>query len=321
MFEPASRRLFPYLLYLMTAISIQNLTKSYKTKRGDVPALKGVSFDIKQGEFFGLLGPNGAGKSTLINILAGVTEKSGGTVLVDGKNIDTDPIGVKKSIGIVAQEISYDAFFTIEAALKFQFGYYGKKVDKDYLDSILKRLVLDDKRKLWPNTLSGGMKRRLMIARALIHKPKILILDEPTAGVDVELRHGLHDFVRELNQQGTTVILTSHYLEEVELLCERVGIIHRGQLVALDNKTDLKNRFQTTRIFSIALAETLREVPASLQEFHPELNGNELKLTFEEHRYEQILQAVAKAKLPLSNFRVIEPTLEDVFVSLTNDKN
>lgn len=304
----------------MSAITIKDLKKSYHTKRGDVHALKGVSFEIKQGEFFGLLGPNGAGKSTLINILAGVTEKSSGTAVVNGHDIDTDPTAVKKSLGIVPQEIAYDAFFTVETALKFQFGYYGQKVDTAYLDELLKRLVLDDKRKLWPNMLSGGMKRRLMIARALIHRPKILILDEPTAGVDVELRHGLHDFVRELNRQGTTVILTSHYLEEVELLCERVGIIHRGELVALDNKQDLKSRFQTTRIFSIALAEPLKTMPAALHAYAPQLEGNELKLTFEEQRYADVLRDVAAAKLPLSNFRVIEPTLEDVFVSLTNDK-
>lgn len=304
----------------MSAITIKDLKKSYHTKRGDVHALKGVSFEIKQGEFFGLLGPNGAGKSTLINILAGVTEKSSGTAVVNGHDINTDPTAVKKSLGIVPQEIAYDAFFTVETALKFQFGYYGQKVDTAYLDELLKRLVLDDKRKLWPNMLSGGMKRRLMIARALIHRPKILILDEPTAGVDVELRHGLHDFVRELNRQGTTVILTSHYLEEVELLCERVGIIHRGELVALDNKKDLKSRFQTTRIFSIALAEPLKTMPAALHAYAPQLEGNELKLTFEEQRYADVLRDVAAAKLPLSNFRVIEPTLEDVFVSLTNDK-
>ena len=307
-------------IFLMSAITIKDLKKSYHTKRGDVHALKGVSFEIKQGEFFGLLGPNGAGKSTLINILAGVTEKSSGTAVVNGHDIDTDPTAVKKSLGIVPQEIAYDAFFTVETALKFQFGYYGQKVDIAYLDELLKRLVLDDKRKLWPNMLSGGMKRRLMIARALIHRPKILILDEPTAGVDVELRHGLHDFVRELNRQGTTVILTSHYLEEVELLCERVGIIHRGELVALDNKKDLKSRFQTTRIFSIALAEPLKTMPAALHAYAPQLEGNELKLTFEEQRYADVLRDVAAAKLPLSNFRVIEPTLEDVFVSLTNDK-
>lgn len=304
----------------MSAIRIENLKKSYRTKRGEVEALKGVSFDIKEGEFFGLLGPNGAGKSTLINILAGVVKKSSGTAMVDGKNIETDPIAAKKMLGIVSQEISYDAFFTVEAALKFQFGYYGQRVDKKYLDELLKRLVLDDKRNLWPNMLSGGMKRRLMIARALVHRPKILILDEPTAGVDVELRHGLHDFVRELNKQGTTVILTSHYLEEVELLCERVGIIHQGQLVALDNKDELKNRFQSTRIFSVALTQPLKTIPAELQKFQPEVVDHELKLTFEESRYAEVLQAVAKANLPLSNFRVIEPTLEDVFVSLTTNK-
>lgn len=305
----------------MNAISLKSITKTYQTKQGEVPALKGVSFDIKRGEFFGLLGPNGAGKSTLINILAGVTEKSGGEATVNGYDLDKNPTEVKKSIGIVPQEISYDAFFTLEAALKFQFGYYGQRIDKKYLDELLKRLSLDDKRKLWPNTLSGGMKRRLMIARALIHRPKILILDEPTAGVDVELRHGLHDFVRELNQQGTTVILTSHYLEEVELLCQRVGIIHRGNLVALDNKAQLKSRFQTTRIFSIALTETLKQMPEGLKAFDPKTEDGELRLTFEEKRYADVLQAVAKANLPLSNFRIIEPTLEDVFVSLTNDKS
>lgn len=304
----------------MEAITINNLKKTYETKHGPTEALKGVSFDIKQGEFFGLLGPNGAGKSTLINILAGVVQKTGGTANVNGFDLDKDPVSVKKSLGIVPQEISYDAFFTVEDALKFQFGYYGQKVDKKYLDELLKRLALDDKRKIWPNMLSGGMKRRLMIARALVHRPKIIILDEPTAGVDVELRHGLHDFVRELNKQGTTVILTSHYLEEVELLCERIGIIHHGQLVALDNKEELKNRFQTTRIFSIALAKPLQTVPASLQAFQPQVDGSELKLTFEEHRYADVLQTVAKANLPVSNFRVIEPTLEDVFVSLTQSK-
>jgi ABC-2 type transport system ATP-binding protein len=304
----------------MNAISLNNLTKTYRSKGTDVAALKGVSFDIKQGEFFGLLGPNGAGKSTLISILAGVTEKSGGTATVNGIDIDKDPTGVKMSIGIVPQEISYDMFFTIDTALKFQFGYYGQKIDKKYLDELLKRLSLDDKRKEWPNMLSGGMKRRLMIARALIHRPKILILDEPTAGVDVELRHGLHDFVRELNRQGTTVILTSHYLEEVELLCERVGIMHKGNLVALDNKKELKNRFQTTRIFSIALAEPLKTMPESLKKFDPKMEDGELRLTFEENRYAEILQTVSKANLPLSNFRVIEPSLEDVFVSLTNGK-
>lgn len=314
----ATRRIF---LSLMNAITLENITKTYKTKEGDVPALKGVSFAIRQGEFFGLLGPNGAGKSTLINILAGVVEKSGGTATVNGIDIDKDPTGVKKSIGIVPQEIAYDPFFTIEQALKFQFGYYGQKIDKAYLDSLLKQLALDDKRKLWPNTLSGGMKRRLMIGRALVHRPKILILDEPTAGVDVELRHGLHDFVRELNKQGTTVILTSHYLEEVELLCERIAIVHKGTLVALDNKEQLKSRFQTTRIFSIALAKPLADIPAGLNEFAPVQNGNELQLTFEEKRYADVLQAVAKANLPLSNFRVIEPTLEDVFVSLTTNKS
>lgn len=303
----------------MDAIKIESLKKTYQGKGGPTEALKGVSFSIKQGECFGLLGPNGAGKSTMINILSGVTQKTSGTVTVNGFDLDKQSVDVKKSLGIVPQEISFDAFFTIEAALKFQFGYYNQRIDKKYLAELLERLKLTDKKKLWPMMLSGGMKRRLMIGRALIHRPKILILDEPTAGVDVELRHGLHDFIRELNAQGTTVILTSHYLEEVELLCQRIGIIHRGELVALDDKEQLKNRFQTTRVFSIALSEKLKQIPAGLQSFQPVTNDTELKLTFEEHRYADVLQAVAQAKLPLSNFRVIEPSLEDVFMSLTKN--
>lgn len=303
----------------MDAIKIESLKKTYQGKGGPTEALKGVSFSINQGECFGLLGPNGAGKSTLINILSGVTQKSGGKVTVNGFDLDTQPIDVKMSLGVVPQEISFDAFFTIEAALKFQFGYYNQRIDHKHLDELLKRLTLTDKRKLWPMMLSGGMKRRLMIGRALVHRPKVLILDEPTAGVDVELRYGLHDFIRELNAQGTTVILTSHYLEEVELLCQRIGIIHKGELVALDDKEQLKNRFQTTRIFSIALTEKLKAIPAVLQTFQPVMVDTELKLTFEENRYAEVLQAVAQAKLPVANFRVIEPSLEDVFMSLTKN--
>ena len=299
------------------AIKLDNLQKTYRSPRGDVQALKGVSFEIEPGEFFGLLGPNGAGKSTLINILAGVTTKTGGSASILGVDINEHPSESKKLIGVVPQELSFDAWLKIGDTVDFQFGYYGLPVDKAWRDEVLKRLSLYDKMQSKPRALSGGMKRRYMIARAMLHKPKILILDEPTAGVDVELRHEMYALLRELNEKGTTIVLTSHYLEEVELLCKRVAIVHKGQLVALDNKHALKDRFKSTRIFSIALTEPLKDVPEVLKRFKPECVDSELKLTFEEKEYQDVLKAVASANLSVVNFRVIEPTLEDVFLSLT----
>lgn len=301
------------------AIHFQDVKKTYPAFRGRpaVEALKGITFDIQPGEFFGLLGPNGAGKSTLINILAGVTRKTNGTASVLGVDIDKDPAGSKMLIGVVPQELSFDAWLKVSETIDFQFGYYGQPIDKAWKMEVLKRLSLDDKLQTQPRGLSGGMKRRFMIARAMIHKPKILILDEPTAGVDIELRHEMYNLLRELNAAGTTIVLTSHYLEEVELLCERVAIIHKGNLVALDNKHALKDRFKSTRIFSIALTEPMKTPPESLKKFKPEIVDGELKLQFEEGEYRSVLKAVAAADLPLSNFRVIEPTLEDVFLSLT----
>ncbi len=301
------------------AIKLENLQKTYQSKRGPVEALKSISFSIQEGEIFGLLGPNGAGKSTLINILAGVVEKTSGTASVLGIDIDKDHAAAKKLLGIVPQEISFDAFLFIEEALRFEFGYYGQKVDEKYLTEILQKLTLDDKRRQEPRALSGGMKRRLMIARALMHRPKVLILDEPTAGVDVELRHEMYDLIRKLNREGVTIILTTHYLEEVELLCDRVAIINKGELVALDKKNDLKNRFQSKRQFSIALTDNIA-VPTALQRFEPQFMDHELRLSFEEHEYADVLKAVSEAKLPLSHFSVIEPSIEDVFVSLTAKK-
>lgn len=301
----------------MPAIKFTDIKKTYLTKVGPVEALEGITFSIEEGEIFGLLGPNGAGKSTLINILGGVVKKTSGEAIVDGISIDNDPVLVKKKIGIVPQEISFDAFTPIEEALRYEFGYYGQDIDETHLSQVLKDLSLIDKRKQIPRSLSGGMKRRFMIARAMIHKPDILILDEPTAGVDVELRHEMYDLIRELNKKGVTIILTTHYLEEVELLCDRVAIVHHGKLIALDHKQDLKNRFQSTRQISLALTEQTSNLPEDLQQFNPEWNNQELLLTFQEHEYKTILNAVAKSNLPIAHFSVIEPSLEDVFVSLT----
>ncbi len=230
------------------AVEIKHLKKSYKLPKGKLDALKGVSFIIEEGEVFGLLGPNGAGKSTLINILAGPVNKTSGTVKVFDVSIDDDHAAVKDMLGIVPQEITFDAFFTVEQALNYQFGYYGNKIDKEYRDEILDKLALSDKRHSKPRMLSGGMKRRFMIAKALVNRPSVLVLDEPTAGVDVELRRDLYDVIRDLNKQGVTIILTSHYLEEVELLCGRVAIIHQGELVALDHKDKLKKRLKMDKL-------------------------------------------------------------------------
>jgi len=301
----------------MKAIEIKNLKKTYPGKQGPVDALKSISFSIEKGEFFGLLGPNGAGKSTFINILAGVTKKTSGDAIVSGISIDDDHPAAKHQLGIVPQEISFDAFAQVEESLNLEHGFFGKRVDQSYTDYILETLKLADKRKANLRSLSGGMKRRYMIARALMHKPEILILDEPTAGVDIELREDLYEFTRELNKQGTTIILTSHYLEEVELLCKRVAIIHKGELVALDDKEALKDRFQSTRIFSITLSSPIKSIPSTLAAFEPTINGAELELTFNEEDYELILSAVSNAKLPVANFKIIEPKLEDVFKSLT----
>jgi ABC-2 type transport system ATP-binding protein len=303
----------------MNALEIKDLKKTYKSPKGNVEALKGISFEIKKGEFFGLLGPNGAGKSTMINILAGVTDQTSGTAVIEGIDIEVDHTAAKKRIGIVPQEVGFDVFFSVEVALRLQFGFYGLPVDEAYLEELLTKLALADKRDVKPRQLSGGMQRRLMIAKALVHRPDVLILDEPTAGVDVELRHDLYDLVRKLNSEGITIILTSHYLEEVELLCDRVAVIAKGELIALDHKDALKRRFSSKRQFVIALSESIKSTPAGLKAFSPVIDGTTLTLSFEEDAYTEVLKAVAKADLPILHFRIVEPSLEDVFVSLTKN--
>ncbi len=300
----------------MLALEISGLKKSYKGPKGTTEALKGVTFSIEKGEFFGLLGPNGAGKSTLINILAGVTGKTEGRAVIAGVDIDVDHTLAKRKIGIVPQEIGFDVFFPVEDALRLQFGFYGLPVDENYLEELLETLSLKDKRDVKPRQLSGGMQRRLMIAKALVHRPEVLVLDEPTAGVDVELRHDLYELVRKLNKQGVTIVLTSHYLEEVELLCDRVAIIGKGELIALDHKDALKKRFSSKRQLVIALSEKIT-VPKNLESFSPSVNDTTLTLSFDEADYKAVLKAVADADLPVMHFQVVEPTLEDVFVSLT----
>jgi len=223
----------------MPAISFQNVSKTYHGSRGDVHALDRVSFDIAPGEFFGLLGPNGAGKTTLISILAGLSRATGGQVLVHGRDVVSDYAITRRSLGVVPQELVFDPFFSVREALRIQSGYFGVRHNDAWIDELLVNLGLADKANANMRQLSGGMKRRVLVAQALVHRPPVIVLDEPTAGVDVELRQTLWQFVARLNKQGHTVLLTTHYLEEAEALCGRIAMLKQGRVVALDRTSAL----------------------------------------------------------------------------------
>jgi ABC-2 type transport system ATP-binding protein len=223
----------------MPAISFQDVSKTYHGARGDVQALDHVGFDIQPGEFFGLLGPNGAGKTTLISILAGLARASGGRVLVHGHDVVTEYAAARRTLGVVPQELVFDPFFSVREALRIQSGYFGVKDNDAWIDELLAALGLADKAEANMRQLSGGMKRRVLVAQALVHRPPVIVLDEPTAGVDVELRQTLWAFVARLNKQGHTVLLTTHYLEEAEALCGRIAMLKQGRVVALDRTSAL----------------------------------------------------------------------------------
>ena len=223
----------------MAAVSFQNVSKTYPSVRGPLRALDGVSFQIEHGEFFGLLGPNGAGKTTLISILAGLARATGGTVKVMGHDVLADYAAARKALGIVPQELVFDPFFSVVETLRIQSGYFGVKNNGAWIDELLAALGLTDKAGANMRQLSGGMKRRVLVAQALVHRPPVIVLDEPTAGVDVELRQTLWQFISRLNREGHTVLLTTHYLEEAEALCGRIGMLKQGKLVALDQTSAL----------------------------------------------------------------------------------
>ena len=223
----------------MAAVSFQSVTKTYSTPQGPFQALDAVSLDIEEGEFFGLLGPNGAGKTTLISILAGLARATSGRVLVQGADVQSDYQAARRKLGVVPQELVFDPFFSVREALRFQSGYFGVENNGDWIDELLHSLGLADKAQANMRQLSGGMKRRVLVAQALVHKPPIIVLDEPTAGVDVELRQTLWQFIAKLNKQGHTVLLTTHYLEEAEALCNRIAMLKRGHVVALDRTSEL----------------------------------------------------------------------------------
>ena len=299
-------------------LSVKKLNKIY---RKNIHALKDLNLEVKEGEILGLLGPNGAGKSTFINILAGVTDKTSGEVIVWGFDLDKNPRQVRDSLGIVPQEINVDPFFTPKKLLDLQAGLFGVKKKDRITDTILDLVALKDKSNSYTRNLSGGMKRRLLIAKALVHKPPIIILDEPTAGVDVDLRKNLWDNIRSLRKLGVTIILTTHYLQEAEELCDRVGIIHKGNLIALDTTENMLNKIQTKTLkFEINKRIVLDDT--NNKDFNILTNtDSEFKIEYnkQEFNIQKIIKLLENQGIVIKDIKSEDPDLEDVFVNLTNN--
>ncbi|TPG15451.1 ABC transporter ATP-binding protein [Sphingomonas oligophenolica] len=302
------------------AISIQSLSKTYA---GGKQALDAVTFDVPRGQIFGLLGPNGAGKSTLINILAGLVNKTGGTASIWGFDIAEHPRNAKASIGIVNQEILFDPFFTPFETLEIQAGLYGVAKPQRRTMELLRAVHLEDKANAYARTLSGGMKRRLMVAKAMVHAPPVLVLDEPTAGVDIELRQQLWTYVRSLNAAGVTVVLTTHYLEEAEELCDRIAIINHGKLIANEPTRDLVGMAQE-KIVAVTVDRDLTVAPVAACFEKIVLKGDRvLEITYHKGRVNagEVLAAVQADGLGIVDVTTKEADLEDVFLNLTRAAN
>ena len=305
------------------AIEAIGLEKTYRAsgKLPEMKALKGIDLKVPRGSIFGLLGPNGAGKSTFINILAGLVTKTGGTAKIWGLDINDHPRSSRAAIGVVNQEITMDPFFTPLQALELQAGYYGvPKAERRSLE-ILAAVGLEDKKDAYVRQLSGGMKRRLMVAKALVHNPPVLILDEPTAGVDVELRRSLWAYVRELHANGTTIILTTHYLEEAEELCDEIAIISHGEVLAQEPTPQLLARLDQ-RLLKITPKDPLKAIPDSLTDLNAKLTEDgELNITFHssETGIGRLLERVREAGISVGDLSTEQPNLEDVFVAMTTE--
>jgi ABC-2 type transport system ATP-binding protein len=303
------------------ALTVENLTKVYldsKSKKEN-RALSNLTFEVKQGEVFGLLGPNGAGKTTFLSILGGTVTKTKGNVNVWGFNLDKNPRQVKASIGIVPQEVNLDAFFSPHKLLELQAGLYGITKKDRITDLILKMVSLEDKAYSYSRSLSGGMKRRLLIAKAMVHQPPILILDEPTAGVDVELRNNLWDNVKELNKEGVTIILTTHYLLEAQEMCDRIAIIDRGNLVALDTTQKLLERIQTKKInFKVKDIDLNKSLTMNGIQFVIKTK-NLISITYEKSSIDfgEIINYLNHNEIKIEDISTEDGDLEDVFVQLT----
>ena len=305
------------------AIEIRQLEKIYKGHKGapDKHALKGIDLDVPRGSIFGLLGPNGAGKSTCINILAGLVNKTAGDVRIWGFDIDRHPRNARNSIGVVPQELMFDAFFTPREMLDVQAGLYAVPKAERRTDEILRAVHLEAQADAYSRTLSGGMKRRLLVAKAMVHNPPVLVLDEPTAGVDIELRQQLWDYVRSLHARGTTIVLTTHYLEEAEQLCDTIAIINHGEVLCCEPTRQLLKRIDEKEII-IEVAEPLDTVPAPLADFHTQLvDGNRLSVQLSQQTSSvgAVLEAVSAARLTVTDISTNETDLEDIFLQLTRD--
>ena len=301
---------------------VKDLNKTYsKNSSKSVQAIKNLNLEVKEGEIFGLLGPNGAGKSTFINILAGTTIKTSGEVNVWGFNLDKNPRQVRASIGIVPQEVNVDPFFTPRNLLELQAGMYGIRKKDRITDTILKLVSLEKQAEGYTRALSGGMKRRLLVAKALVHKPPIIILDEPTAGVDVELRNNLWDNVKQLNKQGVTIILTTHYLNEAEEMCDRIGILNKGNLVALDTTKNLLKKIQT-KIVKFLIDKKVSIDNSSLKSINVLTSeANELTISYEKNalNISQIIDFINNQNVKILDISTDDGDLEDVFIRLTKN--
>jgi ABC-2 type transport system ATP-binding protein len=303
---------------VQTIVSISRLTKAYAS---GFQALKGVDLDIRRGEIFALLGPNGAGKTTLINIVCGIVNPSSGTVTVGGHDHIRDYRAARALIGLVPQELYTDAFETVWATVSLSRGLFGKPRDPAHIERVLKDVSLWDKKDSKIMTLSGGMKRRVLIAKALSHEPQVLFLDEPTAGVDVELRKDMWEVVRRLRDAGTTIILTTHYIEEAELMADRVGVINKGELILVEDKTELMRKLGKKQI-RLELQAKLDAAPAELAAYHLALSDDGRTLTYtydsqaERPGITRLLEDLARLNIRLKDVDTMQSSLEDIFVDL-----
>jgi len=296
----------------MPAVRFQNVTKTYAGARGPLRALDSVSFDIEQGEFFGLLGPNGAGKTTLISILAGLTRASAGSVTVMGFDVASDFAAARESLGVVPQELVFDPFFSVREALRIQSGYFGIQRNDAWIDELLQYLGLADKADANLRQLSGGVKRRVLVAQALVHRPPVIVLDEPTAGVDVELRQTLWQFIARLNREGHTVLLTTHYLEEAEALCGRIAMLKQGRVVALDKTSALLSGMASTML----RFKTDQPLPAALAG-QARVTGRIVQLkAHDAAEVEQLLASLRAGGVRVEDLEIGRADLEDVFLEI-----
>lgn len=296
---------------MQPAIEVKHVSKRF----GNVRALSGIDLEIRAGEFFALLGPNGAGKTTLISIIAGLTLADSGSVSVMGHNVITQYRQARQSLGVVPQELVFDPFFTVREILLIQSGYYGIKHNGAWVDEIIERLDLTGKANANMRALSGGMKRRVLVAQALVHKPPVIILDEPTAGVDVELRQSLWDFIRQLNHNGHTIVLTTHYLDEAETLCNRVAMLKEGKIVALDSAQNMIGKLPAGK--SVRLRLLPDTLPAALQTLQLSHSGGMVELRIDTYaQVELILSALRVAQIGILEMHLQQPDLEDVFVNM-----